>query len=273
MINIENLNVKVNNKEVLKNFNLNIKDNEVHVIMGPNGIGKSTLSKVIMGDTNYKVTKGDIKFEGKSLLPLKTDERSRLGIFLAMQYPLEIEGVSTQDFLKTAMSAKAGRNIGLYEFIKECEKNTTDLSMDKNLIHRSLNVGFSGGEKKRNEVVQMEMLKPSLSMLDEIDSGLDVDAMHIVANAVNKLQKETNMSMIIVSHYDRFFELIEPSKTHVLVDGKIVLEGDGELAKKIDREGYDWIYKEYDLAPAQKEEVKRPVSIGTCAVRTVTTGK
>lgn len=238
MINIENLNVKVNNKEVLKNFNLNIKDNEVHVIMGPNGIGKSTLSKVIMGDTNYKVTKGDIKFEGKSLLPLKTDERSRLGIFLAMQYPLEIEGVSTQDFLKTAMSAKAGRNIGLYEFIKECEKNTTDLSMDKNLIHRSLNVGFSGGEKKKNEVLQIKLLKPKFIILDELDSGLDVDSLKITAQNINNYQKESKASILIITHHPKILEYIVPNYVHIMKDGKIEKTGDITLAKLIEAEGY-----------------------------------
>ncbi len=238
MINIENLNVSVNNKEVLKNFNLNIKDNEVHVIMGPNGIGKSTLSKVIMGDTNYKVTSGDIKFEGKSLLSLKIDERSRLGIFLAMQYPLEIEGVSTQDFLKTAMSAKAGRNIGPYEFIKECEKNTTDLSMDKNLIHRSLNVGFSGGEKKKNEVLQIKLLKPKFIILDELDSGLDVDSLKITAQNINDYQKESKASILIITHHPKILEYIHPDFVHIMKDGKIEKTGDISLAKLIEDEGY-----------------------------------
>jgi Fe-S cluster assembly ATP-binding protein len=191
-----------------------------------------------------------------------------------MQYPQEIPGVTNSDFLRAAMNVRRESPISLFSFIKSMEKTIEDLQMKEDLAHRFLNEGFSGGEKKRNEVVQMEMLRPSLSMLDEIDSGLDVDAMHIVANAVNKLQQETNMSMIIVSHYDRFFELIPPSKTHVLVDGKIVLEGDGELAKKIDREGYDWIYKEYNIAPpVTQTEKKTPVSIGTCAVRENATRK
>lgn len=270
---IKDLHVSVEDKEILKGVSLTVGEGETHALMGPNGNGKSTLLAAIMGNPKYTVTSGSITYDGKDLLSMPVNERSIAGVFLAMQYPQEIPGVTNSDFLRAAMNVRREHPVSLFTFIKSMEKTIDDLQMKEDLAHRFLNEGFSGGEKKRNEVVQMEMLKPSLSMLDEIDSGLDVDAMHIVAGAVNKLQKETNMSMIIVSHYDRFFELIEPSKTHVLVDGKIVLEGDGELAKKIDREGYDWIYKEYDLAPAQKEEVKRPVSIGTCAVRTVTTGK
>lgn len=270
---IKDLHVSVEDKEILKGVSLTVGEGETHALMGPNGNGKSTLLAAIMGNPKYTVTSGSITYDGKDLLSMPVNERSIAGVFLAMQYPQEIPGVTNSDFLRAAMNVRRENPVSLFTFIKSMEKTIDDLQMKEDLAHRFLNEGFSGGEKKRNEVVQMEMLKPSLSMLDEIDSGLDVDAMHIVANAVNKLQKETNMSMIIVSHYDRFFELIEPSKTHVLVDGKIVLEGDGELAKKIDREGYDWIYKEYDLAPAQKEEVKRPVSIGTCAVRTVITGK
>lgn len=270
---IKDLHVSVEDKEILKGVSLTVGEGETHALMGPNGNGKSTLLAAIMGNPKYTVTSGSITYDGKDLLSMPVNERSIAGVFLAMQYPQEIPGVTNSDFLRAAMNVRRENPVSLFTFIKSMEKTIDDLQMKEDLAHRFLNEGFSGGEKKRNEVVQMEMLKPSLSMLDEIDSGLDVDAMHIVAGAVNKLQKETNMSMIIVSHYDRFFELIEPSKTHVLVDGKIVLEGDGELAKKIDREGYDWIYKEYDLAPAQKEEAKRPVSIGTCAVRTVTAGK
>ena len=269
---IKDLHVSVEDKEILKGVSLTVGEGETHALMGPNGNGKSTLLAAIMGNPKYTVTSGSITYDGKDLLSMPVNERSIAGVFLAMQYPQEIPGVTNSDFLRAAMNVRRENPVSLFTFIKSMEKTIDDLQMKEDLAHRFLNEGFSGGEKKRNEVVQMEMLKPSLSMLDEIDSGLDVDAMHIVAGAVNKLQKETNMSMIIVSHYDRFFELIEPSKTHVLIDGKIVLEGDGELAKKIDREGYDWIYKEYDLAPAQKE-AKRPVSIGTCAVRTVTTGK
>ncbi len=271
---IKDLHVSVENKEILRGVNLTVGEGETHALMGPNGNGKSTLLAAIMGNPKYTVTKGSITYDGKDLLSMPVNERSIAGVFLAMQYPQEIPGVTNSDFLRAAMNVRRESPISLFSFIKSMEKTIEDLQMKEDLAHRFLNEGFSGGEKKRNEVVQMEMLRPSLSMLDEIDSGLDVDAMHIVANAVNKLQQETNMSMIIVSHYDRFFELIPPSKTHVLVDGKIVLEGDGELAKKIDREGYDWIYKEYNIAPpVTQTEKKTPVSIGTCAVRENATRK
>ena len=176
MLTIKNLAVKVENKQVLEDFNLEIDDGSIHVIMGPNGVGKSTLSRVIMGDNNYKVLKGSITFNGEDITKLSVDVRSKLGIFLAMQYPLEIDGVSNQDFLRTAMSSREGKQVGLYDFILQCEKASDELKMDKNLIHRSLNVGFSGGEKKKNEVLQIKLLKPKFIILDEIDSGLDVDS-------------------------------------------------------------------------------------------------
>ncbi len=270
---IKDLHVSVEDKEILKGVSLTVGEGETHALMGPNGNGKSTLLAAIMGNPKYRVTSGSILYDGKDLLSMPVNERSIAGVFLAMQYPQEIPGVTNSDFLRAAMNVRRESPISLFSFIKSMEKTIEDLQMKEDLAHRFLNEGFSGGEKKRNEVVQMEMLRPSLAMLDEIDSGLDVDAMHIVASAVNKLQEETKMSMIIVSHYDRFFELIPPSKTHVLVDGKMVLEGDGELAKKIDREGYDWIYKEYNITPTTEVEKKRPVSIGTCAVHASTSGK
>ncbi len=270
---IKDLHVSVEDKEILKGVSLTVGEGETHALMGPNGNGKSTLLAAIMGNPKYRVTSGSILYDGKDLLSMPVNERSIAGVFLAMQYPQEIPGVTNSDFLRAAMNVRRESPISLFSFIKSMEKTIEDLQMKEDLAHRFLNEGFSGGEKKRNEVVQMEMLRPSLAMLDEIDSGLDVDAMHIVASAVNKLQEETKMSMIIVSHYDRFFELIPPSKTHVLVDGKMVLEGDGELAKRIDREGYDWIYKEYNITPTTEVEKKRPVSIGTCAVHASTSGK
>ena len=270
---IKDLHVSVEDKDILKGVSLTVGEGETHALMGPNGNGKSTLLAAIMGNPKYTVTSGSILYDGKDLLSMPVNERSIAGVFLAMQYPQEIPGVTNSDFLRAAMNVRRESPISLFSFIKSMEKTIEDLQMKEDLAHRFLNEGFSGGEKKRNEVVQMEMLRPSLAMLDEIDSGLDVDAMHIVASAVNKLQEETKMSMIIVSHYDRFFELIPPSKTHVLVDGKMVLEGDGELAKRIDREGYDWIYKEYNITPTTEVEKKRPVSIGTCAVHASTSGK
>ena len=266
---IRDLHVSVEDKEILKGVNLTIGENEVHALMGPNGNCKSTLLAAIMGNPVYTVTKGSITYDGKDVLAMPVNERSVAGLFLAMQYPQEIPGVTNSDFLRAAMNVRRESPVPLFTFIKSMEKTIQDLQMKEDLAHRFLNEGFSGGEKKRNEIVQMEMLRPSLAMLDEIDSGLDADAMHIVANAINNLRAETGMSLMIVSHYDRFFELIEPQYTHVLVDGKVVLEGDGQLARKIDTDGYDWIYAEYGIeAPREKKVAHRPAStIGSCAVR------
>lgn len=238
---IKNLHVEVEGKEILKGVDLTVNENEVHALMGPNGNGKSTLLAAIMGNPKYIVTEGSITYDGKNILEMPVNERSVAGLFLAMQYPQEIPGVTNSDFLRAAMNVRREQPISLFKFIKEMESTIKDLEMKEDLAHRFLNEGFSGGEKKRNEIVQMEMLKPTLSMLDEIDSGLDVDALRIVADALNKMKNETNMSMIVVSHYERFYQLIKPQFTHVLVNGKIVVEGGEELAEKIDQEGYDWI--------------------------------
>ena len=236
---IKDLFVEVNKKEVLKKLNLNIKNGEVHAIMGPNGVGKSTLSRVIMGDKNYKVLNGDILFNNESILKLKTDERSRLGIFLALQTPTEIDGVSNQDFLRTALSAKNKEKVGLYNFILQCEKSVEELNMNKDLIHRSLNVGFSGGEKKKNEVLQIKLLKPSLIILDELDSGLDVDSLKVVCNNINQYRKDNpDTSIIIITHYNMILDHIKPDKVHILSKGKIVKTGKYELAKDIEKNGF-----------------------------------
>lgn len=240
MLSIKNLSVNVADKEVLKDFNLDIDDGTIHVVMGPNGVGKSTLSRVIMGDSNYRVTSGKIIFNDEDITKMSTDARSRLGIFLAMQSPLEIDGVSNQDFLRTAMSSHMGKQIGLYDFIKQCEAASDELKMDKNLIHRSLNVGFSGGEKKKNEVLQLKLLKPSFVILDELDSGLDVDSLKIVAKNIANYKKDNpDTSILIITHLSNILEYIKPDYVHVLGNGKIIKTGDYSLAKRIEKEGYN----------------------------------
>ncbi len=265
---IRDLHVCVEDKEILKGVDLSLKQGESHVLMGPNGNGKSTLLAAIMGDPRYTVTSGSIIFDDKDILKMPVNERSIAGIFLGMQYPQEINGVTNSDFLRAAMNVRRDRPVSLFQFIKEMEKTIDDLKMSPDLAHRFLNEGFSGGEKKRNEIVQMQMLKPSLAMLDEIDSGLDVDAIKIVADAINRIRQDNNMSLLIVSHYDRFLELIKPEITHVLINGRIVLTGGPDLYQKIDQQGYDWIYEQYNIEPEIEQEKKRPqISIGSCAVR------
>lgn len=239
-LDIINLSVMVDNKLVLKDFNLSLDNGKIYVLMGPNGTGKSTLSRVIMGDSNYKVVSGDILFNGNSILDKSVDERSRMGIFLAMQYPMEIEGVSNQDFLRTAMSSKEGKQVGLYDFIMKCEKASEELKMDKNLIHRPLNVGFSGGEKKKNEVLQMKLLKPSLVILDELDSGLDVDSLKIVSsNIKDYISENKDTTLLIITHHQKVLEYIKPDYVKVLYNGKIVDSGDYKLSLEIEEKGYE----------------------------------
>lgn len=244
---IKDLSVSVDNKIILDKFNLSINDGEIHAIMGPNGVGKSTLSRVIMGDNRYKVISGDILFNGTSIIKKTTDERSRLGIFLAMQYPMEIEGVSNQDFLRTAISQKNNQRIGLYDFIKQCENGLEDLKMNKELVHRSLNVGFSGGEKKKNEVLQIKLLKPSLIILDELDSGLDVDSLKIVCQNLKQYQKENkDTSIIIITHYPMILEYLTPNYIHIISNKKIIKTGDQNLIKDIEKNGYSKYTKDLD---------------------------
>ena len=240
MLKINNLEVATDNKIILKDFNLIINDGEIHTIMGPNGVGKSTLSRVIMGDPNYKVLNGEMTFNGDNLMVLSTDERAKKGIFLAMQYPMEIEGVSNQDFLRTAIGSVNNKRIGLYDFILKCEKGAEELSMNKDLIHRSLNVGFSGGEKKKNEVLQIKILKPKLIILDEIDSGLDVDSLKVVCENINEYKNEfPDTSILIITHYPRILEAIKPDYVHIMKNGKIVKTGDMSLALETEQVGYN----------------------------------
>jgi Fe-S cluster assembly ATP-binding protein len=254
---IKNLHVSVEDKEILKGVSLTVNAGETHALMGPNGNGKSTLLMTVMGHPSYKVTSGSIELDGQDVLAMSVDERSKAGLFLGMQYPQTIDGVTNSDFLKAAVNAHREEPISLFTFIRQMDKAFSDLGMKDDLAHRYMNEGFSGGEKKRNEIVQMKLLKPQLAMLDEIDSGLDVDALRIVADTVNRTQKETGMSLIVVSHYERFLEFVNPQYTHILVDGRIVAEGGPELAARIDTEGYDWIYREYNVLPAAAEEEKK----------------
>lgn len=264
LLKIENLHVQVNDKHILKGLSLEAKSGEIHAIMGPNGNGKSTLLQTIMGNPDYLVSEGSITFDGQDVLKMQVDERSRAGLFLAMQYPQEIPGVTNSDFLRAAINARNEKPISLFSFIKEIDTNIKALHMKEDLAHRFVNDGFSGGEKKRNEILQMLMLKPSICMLDEIDSGLDVDAIKLVSSAIEDYYAKNDCLMLVVSHYERFFTMIKPTHAHVIIDGKIVAEGDAKLVEKIDNDGYDWLYKELNIHP--EVEVKPLVySLGSCA--------
>ncbi len=262
---IKDLHVEIDGKEILKGIDLTVSEKETHALMGPNGNGKSTLLATIMGHPKYKVTQGSITYGGQDVLAMEVDERSRAGLFLAMQYPQEISGVTNSDFLRSAINARLEKPISLFQFIKEMEGTIKELEMKPDLAHRFLNEGFSGGEKKRNEIVQMKMLKPSFAMLDEIDSGLDVDALKIVANALVKMQKESKMGMLVVSHYERFYQLLKPTHAHVLIDGRIIVSGGLDLVSKIDREGYDWLIQQYGVKPTIENKKKPVFSLGSCA--------
>jgi Fe-S cluster assembly ATP-binding protein len=263
---IENLHVEIEGKEILKGVSLEINANEIHAIMGPNGNGKSTLLSAIMGHPKYEITQGTITFDGEDLLSMSVDERARAGLFLGMQYPQEVSGVTNSDFLKAALNSRREKPIPLFSFIRLMEKAIGELQMKSDMAHRYVNDGFSGGEKKRNEILQMMLLNPKIAMLDEIDSGLDVDALKIVANVINDMVAKSDVGMMIVSHYERFFHLIIPTHSHILIDGRIVMSSDASLVNRIDTEGYDWIAKEAGVQII-KEDTVRPVvgSIGACA--------
>ena len=264
VLSIKDLHVAIGDKEILKGINLTINTGETHALMGPNGNGKSTLLGTIMGHPKYKVTQGTITLDGEDVLSMSVDERSRKGLFLGMQYPQEIPGVTNSDFLRSAMNARREKPLSLYQFIKAMDHATEDLEMDGHLAHRYLNEGFSGGEKKRNEILQMKLLEPKFALLDEIDSGLDVDALRIVADNINEMRetKKEDFGLVMVSHYERLYELVKPTHVHVLVDGNIVVEGGFELIEKINNEGYEWVKKELGIE-LQKED-EDVVSIGVC---------
>ena len=255
ILRIENLQVSVESKIILKDFNLTIKSGEIHVLMGPNGIGKSTLTKVIMGDPSYVIESGSIYYKDKLLNDMSIDERSRLGIFLGMQLPMEIEGVTNADFLRSALSIREKENFKLFDFIKELDKNVENLDMKKDMIHRGINQGFSGGERKKNEILQMYMLKPTLVMLDEIDSGLDVDSLKIVGESIMNYYKEYNPGMLLITHYQRLLDYVKPTHVHIISDGKIIKTGDYSLVKEIEEKGF------------QEIKSKKVTSIGVCAIK------
>ncbi len=244
MLQIKNLHASVDNKEILKGINLEVKAGEVHAIMGPNGAGKSTLSSVIAGNEAFEVTEGEMLLVGEELAELSPEERSHRGIFLSFQYPVEIPGVSVTNFIKTAINearkAKGLEEMPANEMLKKIKEKAELLEIDRKFLSRSLNQGFSGGEKKRNEIFQMAMLEPKVAILDETDSGLDIDALRIVANGVNKLKNENN-AVVLITHYQRLLDYIVPDFVHVLMDGKIVKTGGKELALELEERGYDWI--------------------------------
>ena len=237
-IEIKNLFVKTDDKEILKNFNLAIKPGEIHAIMGPNGVGKSTLSKVLMGYPDYYIESGEILVNQKKINDLEIDSRSHLGMFLVYQNPISIDGVTTSDLIKASLD-NSGQHKGLYQFIIELEKNTEKLSMNKDMLHRSFNVGFSGGERKKNEILQVLMLKPKFIILDELDSGLDVDSLKIVAEKLNEyLNENPSTSVLIITHYTRILDYIKPKFVHMMKNGNIIQSGGFKLAKLIEKNGY-----------------------------------
>lgn len=262
---IEGLKATIEGKEILKGLSLEIKGGEVHAIMGPNGTGKSTLASTLMGHPKYEVTEGSVTLNGEDVLEMATDERARAGLFLAMQYPSEITGVTNADFLRSAINARReeGNEISLIKFIRLMEGKMKDLEMNPEFMHRYLNEGFSGGEKKRNEILQMMMLDPSIVILDEIDSGLDIDALRIVANGVNAMRSEER-GFLIITHYQRLLNYIKPDFVHVMMQGRIVKSGGPELAERLENEGYDWVKEEFGIVDetvgGTEEEFKIPMN-------------
>ncbi|EMG26655.1 SUF system FeS assembly ATPase [Listeria fleischmannii 1991] len=253
---IEDLHVEIEGKEILKGVNLEISTGEIHAIMGPNGTGKSTLSAAIMGHPKYEVTKGQITLDGEDVLEMEVDERARAGLFLAMQYPSEISGVTNAEFIRAAINSRReeGKEIPLMQFIRKLDEKMELLDMDEEMAERYLNEGFSGGEKKRNEILQLLMIEPEIAILDEIDSGLDIDALKVVSKGVNAMRGE-GFGCLIITHYQRLLNYIEPDFVHVMMQGKVVKEGGAELAKRLEAEGYDWIKQELGIEFEEEDDV------------------
>ncbi len=263
---IKNLHAEVDGKKILKGINLVIKEGETVALLGPNGHGKSTLLNVIMGHPKYKVTEGSIYLDDVDILSLSTDERAKAGLFLGMQLPSEVPGVINSDFLRAAVNARNEKPISTYQFYKLLDNAVKEVKMPFDLATRSLNEGFSGGEKKRNEILQMILLKPKIAMLDEIDSGLDVDAIQVVADVIKK-ERDAGRSFLVISHYARLFDLINPTRAVVIINGKVVIDGGVETIKRIDQTGYEFIKTELGINIEKDEPEMNKVSIGSCAVR------
>ena len=269
VLEIRNLHVSVKDVEILRGVNLSVKEGETLALLGPNGHGKSTLLAAIMGNPTYTVTEGSIFLDDQDILALPVHERSRAGLFLAMQYPAEIPGVNSADFLRSAMNAHREKPLSLFQFYRSLEKAYKDMSIPFEMTNRNLNEGFSGGEKKRGEILQMKLLEPKIALLDEIDSGLDVDAIQIVSQAIVEEEKK-GRGFLVVSHYARLYDLIHPTRAAVMINGKIALEGTPELVQRIDKEGYEWIASEYGIKVEKEEQPMNKVSIGVCATREAT---
>jgi Fe-S cluster assembly ATP-binding protein len=272
VLKVNNLKASVEDVDILKGVNLEIKGGEIHVIMGPNGTGKSTLSSVIMGHPKYTIKDGDVSLDGEDVLEMSVDERSRAGLFLGMQYPAEIPGVTNSDFLRSAINARSeeGQEMSLYKFIIALDKASSELEMRPDLPHRFLNEGFSGGEKKRNEILQMKLLNPKIAILDEIDSGLDVDALRIVGQNVMKMaeDRKEDVGFLVITHYQRLLDYIKPDFVHIMMQGRIVASGGADLAERVETEGYDWLKKELGITDERvvPEKVNmNKTSLGTCA--------
>ncbi|MGX4686193.1 Fe-S cluster assembly ATPase SufC [Vagococcus sp. JNUCC 83] len=255
VLEIKDLHVSIEDKEILKGVNLTMKTGEIHAIMGPNGTGKSTLSAAIMGNPNYTVTKGDILLDGEDVLEMEVDERARAGLFLAVQYPSEIPGITNAEFMRAAMNAKRADDdkISVMDFLDKLDEKMALLDMPEEMAERYLNEGFSGGEKKRNEILQLLMLEPTFAILDEIDSGLDIDALQVVSKGINEMRGD-NFGSLIITHYQRLLNYIVPDVVHIMMDGRVVMTGGADLAKRLEEEGYKGISEELGIDYEENEE-------------------